>query len=113
MGQFQTYPEDAANEKFVWVAFARYDAWYEDPAHPEDSYSDSGRCAYVTTSEEDARKTFDRWCTGQFNDEHYVFGVRRGFVQSYPSLEDAELVDVFGWCDEVEWSKDLEPEFAS
>ena len=104
MSQFQTYPEDAQDEKFVWVAFARYDAWYDDG---DDSYSDSGRCAYVTTSEEDARKQYDGWLNSP-TDEEYVFSVRRGFVRSYPSFDDAEFNDVLHWCDEVSyWDDDV------
>ena len=103
MSQFQTYPEDAHGEEFVWVAFARYDAWYDDG---EDSYSDSGRCAYVTTSQEDAQKQYDAWVFFE-NTDTECFSVRRGFVRSYPSEEDREFVDTLSWADEVSWCDDL------
>ena len=107
MGQFQTYPEDAQNEQFVWVAFARYDAWYDDG---EDSYSDSGRCVYVTTSKEDADKQYDAWLDHECTDTE-CFSVRRGFVESYPSFEDDEFNKVLYASDDVSWSKDLDKVF--
>ena len=107
MSQFQTYPEDAQNETFVWVAFARFDAFALD----EDGYDESGRTAYVTTSEEDANRVYDTWLDGGFYPEDVAFSVRRGFVRSYPSFEDTEFNDVLSWSDDVGWSDDLDKVF--
>ena len=104
MGQFQTYPEDAQDEQCVWVAFARYDTWYED-------HGDSGRASYVTTSEEDAQRVYDTWCWGGFDPDVYTFSVRRGFVRSYPWFDHPELVEVLQCSDDISWSDDLDDMF--
>ena len=92
----------------MWVAFARYDAWYDDG---EDSYSDSGRCVYVTTSQEDAQKQYDAWLFSE-NTDTECFSVRRGFVQSYPSFDDHKFNEVLAWSDDVGWSEDLDDVFS-
>jgi len=104
--QIKTYPEDAQDEQFVWVAFARFDAFALD----EDGYDDSGRTCYVTTTEADANSVYDKWLDGGFN-PNVVFSVRRGFVRSYPSMDHPELVDVLHASDDVGWSKELDTVF--
>jgi hypothetical protein len=109
MSQFQTYPEDAPVEAPVWVAFVRFDSMELDDDN--DYVCDSGRLSYVTTTKDDADRVMDIWLNGGFNPKHQSFSVRRGFVSSYPSLEDEDFVDVMHACDDIGWSDDIKGDF--
>lgn len=81
-----------------YIAFARYDAFSDDPEYG--SCSDSGRETYITDSREDAEAELSRWSNGSRNTDTSWYSVRRGCVDGPFDRYDEELLSYISASDE-------------
>ena len=90
-----------------YSVFARFDSAYTCDG---DSYSESGRAVYVTESLDDANETWARWNddTADFDPDNY-WVVRRGCVDSYPTLSDVYQSRAVAAAEEFDCSPGAEP----
>ena len=92
-----------------YTVFARYDACQSDG--DGGCYSDSGRAVYVTDSLDDANSTWDRWNNnhGDDFDPENFWAVRRGCVDSYPTLSDAYQSAAVAAANDFDCSPNAQP----
>ena len=81
-----------------YIAFARYDAYSEDPEYG--GCSDSGRETYLTDSREDAEAELSRWSDGSRNSDTSWYSVRRGCIDGPFDRYDEELLSFISASDE-------------
>ena len=117
---FHTYPDAIITDEDLqpvvdytrhYTVFARYDAW--------DEYGcSSGRAVYVTNDKQDALDVWDKMNsddlesqaadfnhTEQPSDDHY-YGVRRGGITEYRSLEEAWASPEVAASDNIDWAEE-------
>jgi hypothetical protein len=90
-----------------FTVFARYDSCSDDG--DGGFYSDSGRAVYVTDSLDDANSTWARWNDNSDWDPCNFWAVRRGCVDSYPTLSDAYQSQAVAAANDFDCSPGAEP----
>ena len=86
-----------------YSVFARYDSYSAEYG------CESGRTVYVTDSLDDANSTWARWNDQSDCDPDYYWGVRRGGVDSYPTLSDVYQSRAVAAAEEFDCSPGAEP----
>lgn len=89
-----------------FTVFARFDGWETDADGV--TYSNSGRCVYLTDNRADADRVWSDWQRGTDTDD-YGFFVRRGCVDEHNSYDAALNSDAWQAAEERDVAPSLEP----